>query len=498
MEQQSTLIILHNLTNPFILYAMWKGKFSSHDNLESRSFSEASSPSLRDYQWEGVHFLLGHESALLADEMGLGKTVQVSVALSLLYQNSDAGRALIVVPASLSLNWEREIRRWAPRLSVRRVNGPAYDRLYQYRLPYKILIASYEQLRSDARKVGSLVRFGVLVLDEGQRIKNADSSTALACRIIRRDRSWALTGTPIENSVDDLVSLFRFVRPGLLQSGMVRSEMHSLMQPHFLRRRKSDVLQNLPPIITQDLPLELTGHQRESYDDLWLRRGNLLPKGEGTQETHLFALIAKLKQLCNYDPESQESSKLEALKLIIEGLASDDKLIVFSQYVETLQWLVTKINVLAPCEVFHGGLSQEDRDDVLSRFRQSSGPRVLLISLRAGAVGLNLQEATSVVLFDRWWNPALEAQAINRAHRFGREKILQVFRFLVEDSIEERIAEVLSNKTSLFETYVDEAENAEVSRLTRADLFAILSFSDSPGEFGANTQSGTGKDDRRD
>jgi SNF2 family DNA or RNA helicase len=454
--------------------------------------------SLRDYQREGVHFLLSHESALLADEMGLGKTVQVSVALSLLYQNTSAGRTLIVVPASLSLNWEREIMRWAPRLSVRRVEGSTRDRLYQYRLPYKILIASYEQLRSDARKVSSLVRFGVLVLDESQRIKNPDSSTALACRIIRRDRSWALTGTPIENSVDDLVSLFRFVRPGLLQLGMTRSEMHNLMQPHFLRRRKSEVLQNLPPIITQDLPLELTGHQREVYDDFWLKRDSLLPKGEGAQETHLFALITKLKQLCNYDPASQESSKLEALKLIIEGLAPDDKLLIFSQYVETLQWLATKINGLAPCEVFHGGLSQADRDEVLSRFRQSSGSRVLLISLRAGAVGLNLQEATSVVLFDRWWNPALEAQAINRAHRFGREKVLQVFRFLVEDSIEERIAEVLSHKTSLFETYVDEAENAEIPRLTRADLLTILGFSDSQEKFGAKAQVGTGKDERHD
>jgi SNF2 family DNA or RNA helicase len=211
--------------------------------------------------------------------------------------------------------------------------------------------------------------------------------------------------------VDDLLSLFRFIRPGLLHLGMTRFEMHELMQPHFLRRRKSEVLQSLPPIITQDLPLELTGRQREAYNDVWLNHRRFLIGSENVSETHLFALITKLKQLCNYDPVSQESSKLEALKLIIEGLTLDDKLLIFSQYVETLQWLFAKIRHLVPCEVFHGGLSQMDRDDVLSRFRQSSGPRVLLVSLRAGAVGLNLQEATLVLLFDRWWNPALDQSA---------------------------------------------------------------------------------------
>ncbi len=431
--------------------------------------------SLRPYQWEGVRFLLSHDAALLADEMGLGKTVQLAVSLSTLFKTSSARRALVVAPASLRLNWEREVRRWAPNLSVRKLEGDANERIYQYRLPIHVLIASYEQVRADAARLGSRVRFDVAVLDEAQRIKNTDSDTALACRILRRDRSWVLTGTPVENRVADLLGVFRFVCPGLLRPSMSRAEMHEAMGPFFLRRRKADVLPELPPIIMQDIPLELSGRQKDAYDRLWANRGGALPNQAGTvSEVRLLALITKLKQQCNYDRDTGESSKLQALMTIVDGLTSQDKLLVFSQYVETLHWLSGNLEQLLPTEVFHGGLSQADRDTVLDRFRDLPGPRVLLVSLRAGGTGLNLQEATRVVLFDRWWNPALEAQAVNRAHRFGRENVLHVFRFLVSDSIEERIAQVLGEKTELFEQYVNALEGFSAQPLSRSDLLKVL------------------------
>lgn len=431
---------------------------------------------LRPYQWQGVNFLLSQGSGLMADEMGLGKTIQAAVALSLLLPSCELGRALVVVPASLRLNWEQEICGWAPNLSVRRLQGDAEDRFALYRLPINVLIGSYEQIRDDALGLGPEVHFDVVILDEAQRIKNAGSDTALTCRILQRDRSWALTGTPIENVVEDLVSIYRFVFPTLLNLAMSRPEMHERMKPFFIRRRKCDVLHELPPIIVQDIPIELTVQQREAYDQIWMSRHKRVSIGtKGISETALFAILTKLKQLCNFDPESGESAKLEALKLVVEGLSlPEDKLIVFSQYVETLQWISSRLDTQVPHEVFHGGLREDVKEAVIKRFKQETGPRVLLMSLRAGGLGLNLQEASSVLLFDRWWNPAIEDQAIHRAHRFGREKVLHALRFFVVDSVEGRIAEVLEKKQIIFEQYVESAESATMPVLSRDDLMRIL------------------------
>jgi len=424
---------------------------------------------LRPYQWQGVRFLIERDSALLADEMGLGKTVQVAVALSILVRTQAVRRILVVVPASLTLNWERELDRWAPTLSVRRVRGDTQDRLAYYRLPANVLVVSYDQLRLDAQTAAKELHPDLMVLDEAQRIKNASSRTSMACRALQRGRSWALTGTPLENSPGDLVAVFRFIRPGLIRTYMPIEELHQGIGPHFIRRMKADVYCELPPIIDQVISLELSSSQKRTYGYLWAERHGASNRGQ------MLALITKLKQVCNYDPNTGESSKLEALQTVVSGLTSkSDKIIVFSQYVETLIWLFERLAATMPAEIFYGGLLDYEKAAVLERFRTEPGPRLLLISLKAGGVGLNLQEATHVVLFDRWWNPAVEDQAIQRAHRFGRETVLHAIRFLVADSVEERIEAILREKKDLIDQYVNAAPSASVPNLSRNDLLRIL------------------------
>ena len=427
---------------------------------------------LRPYQREGASFLFHRRSALLADEMGLGKTVQAAVALEAL--KGIYHRVLLVTPASLCLNWVRELETWAPSIVVRRVVGDAHDRQLTYRLPIQVLITSYEQLRADIDFIASSFEFDLVILDEVQRIKNVDSTTSLACRRIRRRGSWGLSGTPLENSVDDLLSIFRFLAPQLLYPGMSRDEIHLTMQDHFLRRTKAQVLSELPPIIVRDIRLELGTYQRQVYELVWSERLSRLDQQHSfTRAASMLALLTHLKQICNFDPITGDSAKWDALQNLLELIEHNrGKVLVFSQYVETLEWLSNRLTIAH--EVYQGGLSADHREQMIGRFRQRPGPRAMLVSLKAGGVGLNLQDASTVILFDRWWNPAVEHQAVQRAHRFGKQTPLEVIRFIVEDTIEERIAEILEYKASLFNEYIEDAPTVPAERLSDQDLRRIL------------------------
>lgn len=444
--------------------------------IESQLTDRLKLPSqLRPYQWEGIRFLVESDSALLADEMGLGKTVQVAVALEILRRKRQLTRALVVVPASLKLNWETELRRWAPSLSVQRVRGNASDRRAYYLLPISVIIASYEEIRLDVMNLNDNVLFDVVVLDEAQRIKNINSKSSLACRLLNRSRSWALSGTPIENKIHDLISIFRFVKIGVLTQGLSRTEIHSRMHTYFLRRRKREVLKDLPPMIDQLIPVELDGNQEKAYRQAWEGRWKRSDfQSQGYSTTNLLAIITKLKQLCNYDVSSGESAKFDVLLNILENhVEAEDKVIIFSQYVDTLQWMATRLKHL-PLDVYHGALTQFERQQILIRFREKPGPRCLLLSLRAGGVGLNIQEASTVILFDRWWNPAVENQAVQRAHRFGRNSPLHVIRFIVLETIEERISKILDKKREVFQYYVEEAASVDTPKLSKELLEQIL------------------------
>ena len=414
------------------------------------------------YQFEGVAFLYPRMAAILADEMGLGKTMQAITALRLLLRTGEIGTALIVCPKPLVSNWQRELAAWAPEIPSVAIEGDQTRRHWQWRLSdCPIKIANYELLLRDRDVlVERGQRFDLVVLDESQRIKNRSSATAEVVRAIPRRRSWALTGTPIENRAEDLVGIFEFLAPGYLSADMKPGRMGRLAGDYILRRTKDKVLADLPPRLIRDAALELSPNQRESYrlaeEDGIVRLTDL---GESATIQHVFELILRLKQICNFDPLGGDSVKLDYLEADLEEIAaSGQKALVFSQWVSALEQLQKRLSRFSPL-MFHGRVPAAQRDGVLKRFREDDKSTVLLLSYGAGGVGLNLQFASYVFLFDRWWNPAVEDQAINRAHRIGAKAAVTVTRFLATGTIEERINRVLEEKRSIFDMVLSGAES---------------------------------------
>ncbi|MBI2825688.1 MAG: DEAD/DEAH box helicase [Planctomycetia bacterium] len=427
------------------------------------------------FQLDGVAFLYPRHAALLADEMGLGKTMQAITAIRLLFHARQARRVLVVCPKPLVTNWRRELQTWAPELPLVIVEGNRSRRHFQWQAAdAPVRIANYELLRRDADFVTAAERFDLVVLDESQRIKNRAGATSQVVRAIPRERSWALTGTPVENSSDDLVGIFDFLAPGHLNAGMAPRRMGRLTSDYVLRRTKAQVLTDLPPKLIRDAEVELSPEQRESYR-LAEEQGvlRLTAMGEAATIHHVFELILRLKQICNFDPATGTSSKFERLVADVEEVAaSGQKALVFSQWVETLTVLRRRLARFGPME-YHGSVPAARRDDVLAEFRDDPRHHVLLISYGAGGVGLNLQFASYVFLFDRWWNPAVEDQAINRAHRIGAEGPVTITRFLSLSTIEERIEQVLRDKRELFDAIFSGASAPRLG-LSQQEIFGLF------------------------
>ncbi len=430
------------------------------------------------YQFEGMAFLYPRQAAILADEMGLGKTMQAITAIRLLLHRLELRRVLLVCPKTLVTNWQWEFQQWAPELPVLVIEGDQSKRVWQWQLPdVPVRIANYEILLRDREifENDQPVNFDLVLLDESQRIKNRTSTTSQIVRSISRKRSWALTGTPVENSTDDLVGIFEFLAPGFLSPDMKPRKMGRTIRDYILRRTKDHVLADLPPKIVHDEQLELTPEQRESYklaeDEGVLRLTEL---GLSATIRHVFELILRLKQICNFDPAAGTSAKLERLEADLEEIAqSGRKAIVFSQWVTTIEKLSRHLARFGPLE-YHGRIPTARRDGIIERFRADDSSHVLLMTYGAGGVGLNLQMANYVFLFDRWWNPAVEDQAINRAHRIGIDGPVYVTRFLMLDTIEERIERILQEKRDLFDTIFSDAAAHQKLGLTQEELFGLF------------------------
>ncbi|HSS08901.1 MAG TPA: DEAD/DEAH box helicase, partial [Acidimicrobiales bacterium] len=437
---------------------------------------------LRPYQERGLAWLAEMATlgvgGILADDMGLGKTIQL---LALHLDRLPHGRpTLIICPASVIGNWEREAARFAPMINVRRYHGTA--RTLDDMAGSEIVLATYGVARREADPLAD-VGWGLVAADEAQFIKNPFSRTARALRRIPADARFALTGTPVENRLTDLWAILDWTTPGVLgpfeqfrRDVAVPVERHHdpeataaltrVVRPFLLRRKKSDpaIAPELPPKTETDQWVPLTHEQATLYTAVAAETLEQIRSAEGMMRRGLvLKLLTALKQICNHPaqylgqpgPLTGRSGKLEAITELIEVIADEgDATLLFSQYV-VMGRLIHRHLVDRGVEALflHGSLSVGQRQELVDRF-QAGGAPAFVISLKAGGTGLNLTRATHVIHYDRWWNPAVEDQASDRAWRIGQDRPVQVHRLLSEGTLEERIADVLASKRDLADTVV--------------------------------------------
>lgn len=416
------------------------------------------------YQWQGIKFLMDNDHALLADDMGTGKTVMTTVALKILIQQTKVHHVLILCPPSVLYEWKRHIDDWAPELTSYLIRSPQKEvRKSLWETPMHVYVTTYDMLKGDIENgilsKGSLAHFDVVILDEAHHIKNMKSKRFRAIKQLQPKRRWALTGTPVQNKIEDLASIFEFVYPGYLTSFDLRPEqIQERIKPYFLRRRKKEVIPELPPKIYEPIELELDEEQDIAYRQAEAGiREELSALGDKVTKQHIFAKLTILKQICNFAPRKFSSPKTESLKERIEEIiaSGENKVIIFSQYVDEGVSKLEKL--LEPYGVAKivGGQTDAVRRNEIEKFKKRKDVPVLIASVRSGGEGLNLTEASYVVHFDHWWNPAVMWQAEDRVHRRGQTKGVNIYSYWMKDTIDDRIRQKLREKGVLFEQIVD-------------------------------------------
>jgi SNF2 family DNA or RNA helicase len=441
---------------------------------------------LRPYQERGLAWLsemadLG-VGGVLADDMGLGKTIQV-LALHLLRRDRKKP-TLVVCPASVLANWERETARFAPGVPTRRFHGPGRD--LEGLVANEIVVVTYGVVRRDAEALAA-VDWGLVVADEAQAVKNPHSRTARALRRIHGEARFALTGTPVENRLTELWAILDWTTPGLLgpldrfrtdialpieryQDDEVAERLRRVVRPFLLRRKKSDptIAPDLPPKTETDRVVPLTREQAALYRAVTDEVLAQIESANGmTRRGLVLKLLTGLKQICNHPahylsqagPLEGRSGKLDGVTELLEIVtAEDEAALVFTQYVAMGHLLVEHLTGRGLRTFFlHGGLSINAREELVARF-QAGEADAFVISLRAGGTGINLTRATHVVHYDRWWNPAVEDQASDRAWRIGQTRPVEVHRLICEGTVEDRIATLLNTKRDLADAVVGSGE----------------------------------------
>ncbi|MEV0122306.1 DEAD/DEAH box helicase [Streptomyces sp. NPDC050703] len=485
--------------------ATLRERLADPEGMQPVGQPEALAAELRDYQLRGLNWLARMTSlglgGCLADDMGLGKTITlISLHLHRQTQQDSAGPTLVVCPTSLMGNWQREIEKFAPGTRVRRFHGA--QRGLEDLADGEFVLTTYGTMRLDAEKLGR-TSWGMVVADEAQHVKNPYSATAKQLRTIEARARVALTGTPVENNLSELWAILDWTTPGLLgRLGTFRTRyaqaveggsdpgaaerLGQLVRPFLLRRRKSDpgIAPELPPKTETDRAVALSQEQTGLYEAVVRETLAEIAEADGfTRRGLIVKLLTALKQICNHPAQylkeeepriAGRSGKLELLDELLDTiLAEEAGVLVFTQYVQMARLIERHLaDRGVPSQFLHGGTPVARREAMVQRFQNGEVP-VFLLSLKAAGTGLNLTRAEHVVHYDRWWNPAVEAQATDRAYRIGQTQPVQVHRLIAEGTIEDRIAEMLLRKRELADAVLGAGE-AALTELTDAELSDLV------------------------
>lgn len=468
---------------------------------------------LRPYQQRGLSWLAFLSSiglgACLADDMGLGKTLQL-LALEVFNRTQDpsCGPTLLLCPMSLVGNWQREAAKFAPDLRIYAHHGPSRLRgtaLHEGLAEVDLVITTYGTAQRDIDDLAS-VAWGRLVLDEAQAIKNSLSRSSKTVRRLQATHRVALTGTPMENQLSEMWSIMDFLNPGMLGSQEIfrtryaipverygdddaAQRLRSITQPYILRRLKTDpaIIDDLPEKIELKQYCKLTTEQASLYQSVVDDMMEKIEDSTGIQRRgNVLAAMAKLKQVCNHPAQllhdrsaiGHRSGKVARLEeLLDEILAKGDQVLCFTQYTEFAEMLLPHLATRFDTDVgyLHGGTTKKRRDEMVQQFQSGDGPPIFLLSLKAGGTGLNLTAANHVIHLDRWWNPAVEDQATDRAFRIGQKQNVQVHKFVCTGTIEERIDDMIEEKKALANLVVSDGESwmTELSTAELRDMFTL-------------------------
>ncbi|MGH7816227.1 MAG: SNF2-related protein [Candidatus Binatia bacterium] len=488
------------------LFRRVRQELSDFAGVKAADPSAAFCGELRGYQREGLGWLEFLQrfgfGGCLADDMGLGKTIQVLALLESrrVEHNGDSNKphrpSLVVVPRSLMFHWRGEAARFAPALKILEHHGAARRSPGGHFDDYDLVITTYGTVTRDAVYLKSL-RFDYCILDEAQAVKNSSTLSAKAVRLLNADHRLALSGTPVENHLGELWSLFEFLNPGMLGHASIfggagrnpdaatRSVLAQALRPFILRRTKAQVAKELPPKTEQTIYCDLEARERKLYDELRdYYRAKLLNNvaSDGFAKTKFQALEAllRLRQaachpgLIDKADAKQPSAKLDALlEQLDQVLEEDHKALVFSQFTSLLAILRGRLDAAKISYAYLDGRTR-DRQAQVDEFQNDPNVKLFLISLKAGGLGLNLHAAEYVYLLDPWWNPAVEAQAIDRAHRIGQTRQVFAYRLIARDTVEEKVLELQKSKRDLADAIIT-ADNSVLHNLTREDLELLLS-----------------------